>query len=601
MPTRISGMATGMDTDALVKQLMQAKRVPIDKMKQQQTKLEWQRDSFRDVNTMLSQLRDAASKMRYTSTLNVKKTSTSNDAAVLASGTSDATNGSYAMNVNNLAATAQLRGGVLGISSDTSQSLTSSTLSITVAGEKGSKTVTIAQNSTIKDVVSAINAQTSATGVKVAYDSVSDRMAVNSSNTGSQAFFSLSGGDSAADDFLTNTLKLGAQAANTVVTGTKTYSSINSVINSSLATTEKFTVNGKELTINASTTVADLNDQLSKAGLATPVSMSLDSNGKIRLESSGAVTLGDVSGGMAELGLSGAVTTPATSISGRGIDASVDFNGVAGLKFHTNNINVSGINMTLKDKTVAPFTVTVSSDLDASVASIKGFVDKYNEVLGKLYDKIHEPSNRSYLPLTDDQRADMKDDEIKQWETKAKEGLLRSDSTLNSIYNSLRSSVGSPVSGVGATEFSLLSDVGITTGQYYEHGKLTINEDALRQALTDRPDEVMNLFTKLGTRDATTGRLVNPSEAGMGQRLADLLDASMKNIADKAGSALNLKDISIIGRQIDSYKDRISKANDKLAGYEQKYYSQFAKLESAMEKANSQRNYWASMSGASTN
>jgi flagellar hook-associated protein 2 len=704
MPTRISGIASGLDTDAIIKQLMQAKRIPIDKMKQQQTKLEWQRDAYRDMNTSLSQLRDAASKMRYVSAISVKKVTTSNDAAVTASGTASAVNGTFSMNVTNLASTAQLTSGALGLTLDPNRTLNSSTLTFTVSGDKGSKTISLAQNATIKDVVSVINAQSASTGVRVSYDATADRMFVNSSATGSQSFFSLTGEDGLSSDFLTNTLKLGATSANTITTGTKAFANVSGVINKDLAAPVKFTVNGVELTIDNTTTIANLNDQLSKSGLATPVYLSLDNSGKVRLESTGAITLGDTSGGLAELGLTGATTTAEPSIVGRGVDATVDFNGVVGMKFHTNSVTFGGVNFTLKGKTAAPFNVTVTSDIDASVTAIKGFVDKYNEVLTKLYDKTHESSNRNYLPLTEDQKAAMKDDEIKTWEAKAKEGLLRNDNVLIDIYNTLRTSVGSQMKGVGADEFSLLSDIGITTGNYLEHGKLNINETKLRDALNDRPDEVANLFTKMGQRyntataptsvtgtgktymgpadlvnpglttparftlngsvisitntttvsslqtqvlnatggnitltlsggnlqlngsgstkvllsntdavdtlsalglsatpTSSSGQLIDPSAAGLGQRLSELLDQSMRKIADKGGSALASKDNSIIGKQIDDYKDRISKATDRLADYEQKYYSQFAKLESAMEKANSQRNYWASMSGASMN
>ena len=56
MVTRISGLASGMDTDTIVKKLMDAERVPLDKLYQKKTYTEWQRDDYRDINTALSEL-----------------------------------------------------------------------------------------------------------------------------------------------------------------------------------------------------------------------------------------------------------------------------------------------------------------------------------------------------------------------------------------------------------------------------------------------------------------------------------------------------------------------------------------------------------------
>ena len=56
MVTRISGLASGMDIDSIVKGLMDAERVPLDKLYQKKTYTEWQRDDYRTMNTALSEL-----------------------------------------------------------------------------------------------------------------------------------------------------------------------------------------------------------------------------------------------------------------------------------------------------------------------------------------------------------------------------------------------------------------------------------------------------------------------------------------------------------------------------------------------------------------
>ncbi|MCK6258673.1 flagellar hook-associated protein 2 [Fictibacillus sp. KIGAM418] len=53
MTTRISGLASGMDIDSMVKDLMKAQRIPLDKLTQKKQLLEWQRDDYRDMNKLL--------------------------------------------------------------------------------------------------------------------------------------------------------------------------------------------------------------------------------------------------------------------------------------------------------------------------------------------------------------------------------------------------------------------------------------------------------------------------------------------------------------------------------------------------------------------
>lgn len=53
MVLRIGGLASGMDIDSLVEQLMTAERIPLDKITQKKTYTEWQRDDYREMNSLL--------------------------------------------------------------------------------------------------------------------------------------------------------------------------------------------------------------------------------------------------------------------------------------------------------------------------------------------------------------------------------------------------------------------------------------------------------------------------------------------------------------------------------------------------------------------
>ncbi|WP_338652602.1 flagellar filament capping protein FliD [Lysinibacillus sp. Y5S-8] len=56
MVNRISGLASGMDIDSIVKKLMSAEKAPLNKLYQKKQTYEWQRDAYRSVNTKLKTL-----------------------------------------------------------------------------------------------------------------------------------------------------------------------------------------------------------------------------------------------------------------------------------------------------------------------------------------------------------------------------------------------------------------------------------------------------------------------------------------------------------------------------------------------------------------
>lgn len=95
---RISGLATGMDIDSIVQDMIRAKRVPYDKMAQKKQTLEWKRDNYREMNTLLFSLREETLKMRLSSTFLTKNATSSNDNKIKATADSTAGNTSYTFN-----------------------------------------------------------------------------------------------------------------------------------------------------------------------------------------------------------------------------------------------------------------------------------------------------------------------------------------------------------------------------------------------------------------------------------------------------------------------------------------------------------------------
>ncbi|MEH7342636.1 flagellar filament capping protein FliD [Bacillus sp. JJ1532] len=104
---RITGLATGMDIDSIVKDMVRAQRIPYDKMGQKKQTLEWKRDNYREMNTLLFSLREETLKMRLTSTFLTKTATSSNESKISASSEPTAGNASYTFNkVDRLASAA---------------------------------------------------------------------------------------------------------------------------------------------------------------------------------------------------------------------------------------------------------------------------------------------------------------------------------------------------------------------------------------------------------------------------------------------------------------------------------------------------------------
>jgi len=92
---RISGLVSGIDVDQMVKDLMKAERIPLNKLYQQKQYLEWQRDAYREVNSLLLSLRDAALNLRLSQTFKGRKVTSSNENLVTATAAAGASSISY--------------------------------------------------------------------------------------------------------------------------------------------------------------------------------------------------------------------------------------------------------------------------------------------------------------------------------------------------------------------------------------------------------------------------------------------------------------------------------------------------------------------------
>ncbi|HJV44989.1 MAG TPA: flagellar filament capping protein FliD [Bacillota bacterium] len=515
--TRISGMSSGLDTDSIVKKLMDAESVRLNKMKQDQQKYEWESDGYRQWNSDLFSFRsDNLFKMKMSSaygTYDVTSSNSVNTDVATGTATADAIAGTYKLQVDQIAQSATM---VSNVNIDSTAVLSAGSFTIsTVDGAGAPHTATISVNGTsekIGDLVSKLNTAKDASGnsldIQATYDSTLKQFILKTKDTGAGTSIKVTGDSGLFGgtlNFSGSNNSLGVSYDNP----TSTYSSLTGVAG----------------------------NQYSAA------------------------------------------------------DASFTFNGTAATS-KTNNVSIMGVNYTLKNvspKDAAnnpiPNTITVSRNIDQEVKNIKDFIDKYNDILGKLNTADSEPVYRDYQPLTDDQRSSMSDSQIEKWETKAKSGLFRNDSILTNLVNNMRNHITSTVST--GSKYNSLASIGIESSSWEDQGKLYVDETKLRAALQDDPDAIKNLFTQ----DPDPK---NPTPGGRGiiPQLYDDFSNAVKQLTDKAGSTgSSQSDQSVVGKLLGDLNKRIDDEQQRLVDKENQYYSQFTAMETAMSKYNSQSSW----------
>ncbi len=279
-----------------------------------------------------------------------------------------------------------------------------------------------------------------------------------------------------------------------------------------------------------------------------------------------------------ESGLFKALGFENTSASGQ--NARIVLNGTI-VEKTTNDFTISGIRFNLKEvmEKGQEATFRLENDPDAAVETIKKYIELYNETIDLINKKLSEERYRNYPPLTQEQKKEMTEKEIELWEERAKSGLLRSDPLLDRIVRDLRFAVTSVVAGQPAGMKSL-ADIGITTIDWREKGKLHVNEEKLRSAIAKDPEAVMRLFNADGE---------NTSQKGVATRLYDILKGGIEDITEKAGGGeFQIYDDSILGKQIRDMEDRISNMEQMLLRTEERYWQKFIAMEQAIQYANQQ-------------
>ena len=235
--------------------------------------------------------------------------------------------------------------------------------------------------------------------------------------------------------------------------------------------------------------------------------------------------------------------------------------------------------------------IEVSRNTDQIVDGIKQFMDSYNKLVKTLNDYLNEDANyRDYAPLTADQKKEMSEREIELWEEKAKEGLLRRDSTIDGFLQSMRTVLYQKPAGCRYA----LYELGIETGEWETRGQLqfsTDGEERLRQILETDPSSVMQLFTD--------------SENGLAVKLNEVIKAAANTSAGSPGSLVEIagvkgkaseKDNTIYNR-LKEIENRISALKLTYEKEKTRYWNQFNTMEQMIANMSSQSAYLTQMMG----
>lgn len=276
-----------------------------------------------------------------------------------------------------------------------------------------------------------------------------------------------------------------------------------------------------------------------------------------------------------------------------GSDASIEVDGKVITK-PTNEIDtgdgvVIKINKAAEGKTID---VEVTSDVDGLVDNVKKFVEEYNKIIKSLNTQTSErrakTTDKKYFePLTDEERKNMTENEIKTWEAKAKTGLMYRDSTLQTISSSLRDFLYDPVD-IGDGKTLSLYQIGITTSKDVktESGQLVIDEEKLRKMIEENPDAIANLFSN---KDETDSK-----KNGIAVKMSAAIDAAISTrgsygslILKAGGENVNL-DQNFMYKQIKEENESLAKLIDSMENKRVSYQKMFTRMELAMSKANSQ-------------
>lgn len=529
---RLTGLFSGMQTEEIVSALVSAKATKVTNLKNDKTKLEWKQTLWQDLNKKIySMYKGSLSNMRLSGSYALKNTkvSDSTKASIVAGDT--ASNGTQTLKINKLAKAGFLTGAKLSAKEVT-------TTTTDENGDPVSKTTT--KNWTSTDKLTEITSQL----------------------------------------------------------GNIDLSTGNTVIKIQVGSGEE-----KEINIDENTTISQFVSQLNSAGVKASFDeanqrffINTTSTGSendftltaVQKDDDGNVINDNYADVLTALGIN---ENDAECARVHAQDAEIEWNG-ATFTGSTNTFSINGYTITASGVTDEELTVTTETDYQGIYDMIKDFLSEYNDIINDVYTKYNADSARKYNMLSEDEKEAMSDDEVEKWENTIKNSLLRKDSTLYSVMNTLNSTMSAGYTSNGETKY--LFSFGIEKLDYFnaeenERYAFHINGDADDEDTNAKENDLMAAIAS--DPEGTVEFFVNLSKT-----LYDNLTEAMKRT--EYSSVYTIYDDKTMEEELTSYDKKIKEAQQKVEDYEDKWYDKFTAMEVALSKLQSSSNSLSSLLGS---
>lgn len=195
MAIRLSGMNSGLDTDAMVQELVSAYALKKETYVKKQTKQEWTMDAWKDINTKVYGFyTNTLSNMRYSSNYNLRKASISNSSIAQVSASNGAVTSTQSLAVKQLASSAYMTGGEIKLDSGSKAS------SSTKLSELGITEGTIMIGDTKVELsgdmsLASLSAKIKGADVNASFDDGTGRFFVSAKTSGADEEFTITAGN----------------------------------------------------------------------------------------------------------------------------------------------------------------------------------------------------------------------------------------------------------------------------------------------------------------------------------------------------------------------------------------------------------------------
>lgn len=508
---QFGGISSGLDTSSIIEKILEIESRPLQNLNLKYEKLKLQREVWNDIDAKLEEFRDLIFDLKLKSNLYLMSASSSDESILSVSASPSAIEGTYYVKVVSLAKSSVLSGAGIMNSSlvDSSTSYGSidfyttpedSVIRIYNAQTGDYVDVNISTSDTVGDIenniTKALQTDLGLSSASAQYDSSSGKFVIDTGDPDETITITQLSGNFMEvfhlDEVTPTGSRIESSAPVWTVSEDKTLDYIASKLSKSISD-GTITINGAEISISTSDTIAQVVSKITSATDAgvtayydyhqnqiVLVSRELGNNPIV-------VEDPDSTGIPALLGLMSNENGNPIFSAGQGshIQISLDGNNYTDVYSDSNTVTYKGITFDVKNTTSTPVIVRVSKDVSGIEDKIQEFVDKWNEVMEFLYEKLNEE------PVEGKSWDEMSDEEKKQ-------GILRNDPSLRSLFERIKNFMIDSFNSSG--EIHHLFEIGVSSGDIgsgFENmlkGHLEIDETKLEEAINQNMDEVWNFL-----------------------------------------------------------------------------------------------------------